>query len=214
MSTTPANKKSWITYGVFAVLILVLFFTELGTTLRGGIQQVFLKTGLKDARAPEPDVPTTAVTVSPAEQPAPAASGPPYHLTLSSLDGKTVAFNSLAGKVIFLNQWATWCPPCRAEMPSIEKLYQSVDKNKVAFVMLSLDDSPEKARKYIEQNKFTFPVYVPAGPMPSDFATEAIPTTLILAPDGRIAQRMEGMFNYDTAEFRQYLDSLARSTKR
>ncbi|GAA4415052.1 hypothetical protein GCM10023187_45210 [Nibrella viscosa] len=212
MSDTPKKSTRWLLYAMLAAFVLVLLFTELGTALRGNLQQLFLKTGVNDA--PASGVPVTAATVSPAEQPAVTASGPPYQLALSTLDGKTVSLDDLKGKVIFLNQWATWCPPCRAEMPAIEKLYQSVDKSKVAFVMLSLDENPAKARRYIEQNKFTFPVYVPAGPMPNDFTTEAIPTTLILDPDGRIAQRMEGMFNYDTAEFRQYLDSLARSAKR
>jgi thiol-disulfide isomerase/thioredoxin len=197
----PQTKKqtNWIQYVLFAGLILVLFFTELGTSVRGGIQQLLLKTGLKDA--------PTAGEPAPVSQQR-ALSGYPYQLTLTTLDGKSVQLSDLKGKVVFLNQWATWCPPCRAEMPAIEKLYQSVDKNKIAFVMLSLDEDPQKVRQVVDQKKFTFPVYVPGGQMPEAFNASAIPTTLILDSNGQIAQRIEGMANYDTDEFRQYLTSL------
>ena len=93
-------------------------------------------------------------------------------------------------------------------MPAIEKLYQSIDTSKVAFVMLSLDEDPQKVRQLVDQKKFTFPVYVPGSQLPEALTTQVIPTTLILDSNGQIAQRIEGMANYDTDEFRQYLLSL------
>ena len=199
MSTTTKKQTSLIQYLGFAGLILILFFTDLGTSILGGVQQLMLKTGIKDA---------PVASTSPADRPQTTAASYPHQLALKTLDGKPVELSSLKGKVVFLNQWATWCPPCRAEMPAIEKLFQSVDKNKVAFVMLSLDEDPQKARQLVMEKGFTFPVYVPAGPMPDTFAAQAIPTTLILDPSGQVAQRIEGMANYDTDEFRQYLSSL------
>ncbi len=198
MNATTNKRTNWIQYVGFAGLILILFFTDLGTSILGGVQQLLLKTGIKDA--------PTART-SPAGGPKTNADYP-HQLTLNTLDGTPVELSTLKGKVIFLNQWATWCPPCRAEMPAIEKLYGSVDKSKVAFVMLSLDEDPQKARQLVKQKSYTFPVYVPAGPLPDAFASQAIPTTLILDTTGQIAQRIEGMANYDTDEFRQYLTSL------
>ena len=198
MSATTNKRTNWIQYAGLAGLILILFFTDLGTSIRGGVQQLLLKTGIKDA-------PTT-ITLS-ADGPQTTADYP-HQLTLNTLDGKPVELSTLKGKVVFLNQWATWCPPCRAEMPAIEKLYQSVDTNKVAFVMLSLDEDPQKAVQLVQQKGFTFPVYVPAGLLPDAFSPQAIPTTLVLDPAGQIAQRIEGMANYDTDEFRQYLTSL------
>lgn len=200
MSATTNKRTNWIQYVVLAGLILILFFTDLGTSLRGGVQQLLLKTGINDA-------PTTSTLPTGGLQPQSSANYP-HQLTLNTLDGKPVELSTLKGKVVFLNQWATWCPPCRAEMPAIEKLYQSVDTNKVAFVMLSLDEDPQKAAQLVQQKGFTFPVYAPAGPLPDAFSSQAIPTTLILDPTGQIAQRIEGMANYDTDEFRQYLTSL------
>lgn len=199
MSIPTKKQTNWIQYIGFAGLILILFFTDLGTTIRGGIQQLLLKTGIKNA-------PTSGPSVTPPDRS--VMVGYPYQLTLQTLDGKSIQLSDLKGKVVFLNQWATWCPPCRAEMPAIEKLYQSMDKSKVAFVMLSLDEDPQKVRQLVDQKKFTFPVYVPGSQLPEAFNTQAIPTTLILDSEGKIAQRIEGMANYDTDEFRQYLLSL------
>ena len=158
--STPKKQTGWIQYVLLGVFILVLFFTDLGTTIRGGVQQLLLKTGIKDA-------PAMSEQKTPATQTQSAVGYP--QLRMTSLANESVELSDLKGKVVFLNQWATWCPPCRAEMPAIEKLYESVDKTKVAFVMLSLDEDPQKARQFVKQNNFTFPVYVPGGPMPEAF---------------------------------------------
>ncbi|MCX6216782.1 TlpA disulfide reductase family protein [Spirosoma sp.] len=199
MNTTKKKQTSWLTYILWLGVIVLLFFTDLGTSLRAGIQGLILGSGLKNAPTDQPAA---------AAKESPVASEYPYQLSLMTLDNKQVSLSELKGKVVFLNQWATWCPPCRAEMPAIERLYQSLDKQKIAFVMLSLDEDPQTVRQAIQQKGFSFPVYTPASALPDDFATQAIPTTLILTRDGQIAQRIEGMANYDTDEFRRYLLSL------
>jgi thiol-disulfide isomerase/thioredoxin len=190
------KQKQWLQNGLLVGFLLFLFFTDAGNSVMGGMQQLLLKTGIKDA-------PTETVS---------QRSGS-YSFTLRTLEGKTIQLSDLKGKVVFFNQWATWCPPCRAEMPAIESLYQSVDKSKVAFVMLSIDKDVQKVPDFVQQKGFTFPVYMPAGPIPAAFAAEVVPTTFILTPDGQIAQRIEGLANYDTDEFRNYLYSLASATR-
>ncbi|EJF11480.1 TlpA disulfide reductase family protein [Pontibacter sp. BAB1700] len=127
------------------------------------------------------------------------------------LNGKTVNFESLKGKVIFLNIWATWCPPCIAEMPNIHSLYKKMDPNKVAFVMLSVDEGGmEKVKKFVDKKKYTFPVYMPASQFPQEFYSTAIPTTFIISPEGKIVAKQEGMAEYDTEEVREFLLGLAK----
>ncbi|MBX0331870.1 TlpA family protein disulfide reductase [Pontibacter sp. HSC-14F20] len=127
------------------------------------------------------------------------------------LDGKTVAFESLKGKVIFLNIWATWCPPCIAEMPNIHSLYKKMDPNKVAFVMLSVDEGGmAKVKKFIDKKGYTFPVYIPGSQFPQEFYSTAIPTTFIISPEGKIVAKQEGMAEYDTKEVREFLLGLAK----
>ncbi|SNR51929.1 TlpA family protein disulfide reductase [Hymenobacter mucosus] len=196
------SKPSWSTtaqwLGVAAFLLVLT--TDLRTPVLGGVQRGLLATGLW-----RPELPSTSAPL-PLQ---PAAGTYPHNVPLLSLDGKTTNLRDLQGKVVLLNLWASWCPPCVAEMPSLQKLYNQVDKRKVAFVMLSLDQNPEKARRLVARKGYTFPVYFPVAGLPAAFESEAIPTTIVLGPDGQIAARHEGMADYDTPEFKQALEKLA-----
>jgi thiol-disulfide isomerase/thioredoxin len=134
-----------------------------------------------------------------------------YDFSVTDLNGKTLQMRDLKGKVIFLNLWATWCGPCRVEMPSIQKLYDSVDKENVVFVMLSLDQANQtaKIRQYVSEKQFSFPVYQPASSLPSLLRVKMIPSTFIVAPDGTVRTKKSGMANYDTDEMKQFLQELA-----
>ncbi len=143
----------------------------------------------------------------------PAAAAYPHNLPLTTLDGKAVNLSDLKGKVVFVNLWASWCPPCVAEMPGIYALYQKVDHSKVAFVMLSLDDDAAKARKFVKARGYDFPVYLRTGELPAPFNSNAIPSTVILGPDGQVAARHDGMAEYDTPEFLAALNNLAKSAR-
>jgi peroxiredoxin len=92
-----------------------------------------------------------------------------------------------------------------AEMPGIHQLYQSVNKEEVAFVMVSVDENIEKLKRFIERKGYTFPVYLPEGPLPTVYQTRSIPTTFVISPQGKIVFEEEGMANYDTEEFKQFL---------
>ncbi len=135
-----------------------------------------------------------------------------YDFTLKDLKGKKVDVKDLKGKVIFLNMWATWCGPCRIEMPSIQKLYNSVDQNKIAFIMLSLDQEGqhEKIVRYVEDKEFTFPVYQPASPLPKILRVTTIPTTFIIGPDGKVKSKKVGTANYDTEDFKKFLKEISK----
>ena len=97
-------------------------------------------------------------------------------------------------------------------MPSIQTLYNSVDKEKVAFVMLSLDQENQtrKVEQFINSKQFTFPVYLPASPLPKLLRVNTIPTTFIIGPDGKVASKKTGMANYDTEEMRLFLKELSK----
>src|SRR5690606_25467734 len=130
-----------------------------------------------------------------------------YDFSVKDLSGKKMNVKDLKGKVIFLNLWATWCGPCRVEMPSIQNLYNSVDKENVVFIMLSLDqeDQHSKIEKFITDKDFTFPVYQPASPLPKLLRVNTIPTTFIIGADGKVKSKKTGMANYDTEEMRGFL---------
>jgi thiol-disulfide isomerase/thioredoxin len=115
----------------------------------------------------------------------------------------------LKGKVIFINFWATWCPPCQAEMPSLEELYKKFAANKdVVFLFMNEDDDPEKAKTFIQKKEYSMPVSFRAGDIPSDYFTGSLPTTIILDKNGRIVFKHQGMADYDTDKFAKQLKDL------
>ena len=123
--------------------------------------------------------------------------------TVQDVNGNTINLQSLKGKKVFVNLWASWCPPCRREMPSIEKLAKSVDKSKVTFVLLSLDDHFDKAKAFAKKQQLSLPVYYPAENLPALFNVQGIPTTFIFDEGGTLFQRVDGGDNYDTEEYRK-----------
>lgn len=193
------NLLQWLPIALFAIIM----FTDLRPLVLGGIQQGLLATGFWKATVPPP----------PAAMPVVLTSGAtyPHNLPMLTLDGRLVNLSELKGKVVFVNLWASWCPPCRAEMPGIEALYTKVDKSKVAFVMLSLDDNPAKAQAFLKKKGYTLPVYFRTGVLPAPFDSNSIPSTVILGPDGQVAARHDGMADYDTPEFKASLENLANS---
>lgn len=134
-----------------------------------------------------------------------------YNFTVKDLEGKKTEFKNFQGKVIFLNLWATWCGPCRSEMPAIQKLYEGIDKEKVAFVMLSLDKDAhlEKVKAFVNSRSFTFPIYMPSGYLADQLQVPSIPTTFVITKDGVIDLKEVGMKNYNTNKFKKYLEGLA-----
>lgn len=135
-----------------------------------------------------------------------------YNFTIKDLEGNKVDFKQYQGKVVFLNLWATWCGPCRVEMPSIQELYDAMDKTKVSFVMLSLDsdENRDKIVKYIHDKKFSFPVYQPSGYLPKQLRVNSIPTTFVIGADGKIKSKKVGAANYSTDEFKEFLEGLSK----
>lgn len=195
----PRLKKIALALKPWAIFIGIFFFlkvTGLGNHVSYLTQSVLLKAGVMDVNPQGSDATEQAFS---------------YDFALKDLEGNKLDMKELKGKVIFLNLWATWCGPCRVEMPSIQNLYNSVDKDKVAFVMLSLDQEGDEAKisRFINDKGFTFPVYQPATPLPKQLRVTTIPTTFIISPDGKIKSKKVGMANYDTEEMRKFLSGLS-----
>jgi len=133
-----------------------------------------------------------------------------YNFKIKDLQGSVIDFKAFKGKTIFLNIWATWCGPCRIEMPSIQKLYDRVDKDKIVFIMLSIDrgDNFKKVVSFVKDKEYTFPVYVPKGYLTEQLQVRTIPTTFVISPEGKIVTQETGAANYDTEEFRKFLEGL------
>ena len=118
-------------------------------------------------------------------------------------NGKSVTLNDLKGKVVFINFWATWCPPCLQEMPSIHKLKQTFKGEDIVFLLVDVDNQYEQANAFMKKNNYDLPVYVANGPIPSEFVGRGIPTTVVLDRSGTMLAKIEGGRDYAAPEMLQ-----------
>lgn len=131
-----------------------------------------------------------------------------FNLKLVNDKGEQVNMEQFKGKVIFLNLWATWCPPCIAEMPGINDLFNEVKGEDIVFLMLSLDQDFEKAKKFKNKKGFDFDVYKVNGNIPAMYYSQSIPTTFVIDAKGDLALTHIGMADYNTPEFKAFLRGL------
>jgi thiol-disulfide isomerase/thioredoxin len=161
----------------------------------GWVQWLFLQTGLF---SPQPK------TDSPIIQAA------DYNLQVLDLEGNTINLNDLKGKTIFINIWATWCPPCLAEMPGIESLYQKTKQQNIAFVLISVDEDPEVVRKFVSRKKYKFPIYFLQSQLPHLYQHNSIPRTYVISPAGKLVYTHQGIAQYDSPSFHNFLLNLSK----
>ncbi len=132
-----------------------------------------------------------------------------FKMSFVDAKGKSLSLEELKGKVVFMNIWATWCGPCIAEMPSIQKLYDKFkDKEDVAFVILEAESNKDKAIKFMTNKKLDLPVYFPTGNIPSEFFRGSLPTTVIFDKKGNVAHITEGMADYSGDDIVDFLNEV------
>lgn len=139
-----------------------------------------------------------------------ALSQEAYDLDLIGFGAPSMNLSSTKGNVVFLNFWGIWCPPCRAEMPSIEKLYSSYN-DKVSFVMIALPDRRGELGNVIEflrENNYSFPAFVPDALLHPQIAPSGVPRTLLIGKNGEIAIDHVGARDWDDKKVREVVDSL------
>jgi thiol-disulfide isomerase/thioredoxin len=129
-----------------------------------------------------------------------------YDWTLMDIEGSPVSFSEFKGEVVFLSIWATWCPPCRAEMPNIQHLYEQYG-DRVSFVLASQED-PETILRFMEDQGYSMPVYRLVQNPPAKLSTSSIPTSFLISPEGKIQVRKTGAARWDGKFFTAYLDEL------
>lgn len=194
---SPLFQRFWRTarpWLVSLALVIALRYTGVLGAISYGMGAILLKTGVMNASTAAP----------------PVMHDFDYDFTLQDLQQNAVNIQNLRGKTLFINVWATWCGPCRIEMPSIEALYKDMDTSRVAFLMISVDelDNHEKVKEFITDKGFTFPVYTPVSGLPGVLQVRSIPSTFIVAPGGKIVMQESGLANYNTRRVKEFLESL------
>lgn len=194
--TAWKSIRPWI---IIIGVMVVLRYTGLLSGISYVTGSLLLKTGAMNAGIEAPVV----------------AKSFNYNFKIKDLNGTITDFKDFKGKTIFLNVWATWCGPCRIEMPSIQKLYDKVNKEEIVFIMLAVDDrkSFDKVVNFVKEKEYTFPVYVPHEFLPDQLMVRTIPTTFVVNSQGKIATQETGAANYDTEEFKSFLEGLVEKSK-
>ncbi|MCE2611529.1 TlpA family protein disulfide reductase [Flavobacteriaceae bacterium D16] len=126
--------------------------------------------------------------------------------SLKGMNGLTFRGEELRGKVVLINFWASWCPPCVAEMPSLDKLHQEFG-DQVRFLFVARDQK-DRVVSYLEKNNYDFPVYFEKGLTPKGLYNNSLPTTYILDKSGRIVLGHVGAADWYSEDTRKLLDSL------
>lgn len=130
-----------------------------------------------------------------------------YNWQLKGLNTSNINFENLKGKVIFVNFWATWCPPCIAEMPSVQAFYNDY-KDKVAFVFITSDDW-QTVEKFYKENNYDLPVHQSVTNLPKDLPeVPSIPRTFVIDKNGYIRIDKTGSADWNSDSFREHINKL------
>jgi len=176
-------KKNWGSLLFYALLALVIF----SPSAKSWLLQQAVSTGLFKAEIKKDHTDKNTAPIS---------------FSFNDASGRTVDIAELKGKVVFINFWASWCPPCRAEMPSLENLYQKLkDDNRFVFLFMNEDEDKNKAAQYLQKNQFTIPLHSISGNVPAEIFSGTLPTTVVLNKEGKVVLKHQGMAEYDSEDF-------------
>jgi peroxiredoxin len=131
--------------------------------------------------------------------------------TLPTPDGGTFTLSEHRGKVVMVNFWATWCPPCLEEMPAMERLYRQHKDARFTLVAVSVDSDPAKVTPFVDQHKLTFPIGLdPRMDLANAYAVRALPSSFIIGRDGDLAALAIGPRHWDGNAAHSLIEAMAR----
>jgi thiol-disulfide isomerase/thioredoxin len=129
-----------------------------------------------------------------------------YQWTLQDISGEKVNFGVFENKVVVLNFWATWCPPCIAEMPGFQEL-NDLYKDQVSFLFVTSDEK-KRVNQFMKDKRYTFPVYFQVSPSPEPLKSNSLPTTYIIDQQGMVVVDKVGAADWNSAKVHRILDHL------
>lgn len=189
------RKKKLLEWGVILGVISILYFTGWHKEVIGKLQQAVLVTGLIKPEVNDRDNSEMELLGE--------------DMVLETTSGERITLSHIKDKVLFINFWATWCPPCIAEMPGINELYGQTATDDVAFLMISTDEDFSKAKDFVKRKGFDFPIYKLGSAVPTVLQSRALPTTYIVGKDGKIVVKHQGMADYNNEKMKNLLTRLS-----
>lgn len=130
-----------------------------------------------------------------------------YNFTLEDLDGNKISLSDFKGKKIFINFWATWCPPCKAEMPYMEELYQETKDSDLVILAVNIGDDKKTVQEFITNNKYSFKVLLDIDAKVGQlYQASSIPTSYFIDTDGHLNDGIVGAMSLD--RMKEYVNNL------
>lgn len=186
-------RKNWSTVIMIAVLILLWVNPD----AKAWVMRQMISTGLFNSKIEEKTKESSSLV--------------PPNFSVKNEHGEIIETAQLRGKVVFINFWASWCPPCRAEFPSVQKLYDRYRSNEnMVFLTINLDDELILGKNYLQKEKFSIPFLVPDSSIPKELYSGSLPTTVILDKTGKIRMHHSGMADYSKDSFYKEIDGLLK----
>jgi peroxiredoxin len=134
---------------------------------------------------------------------------PAPDFTLPDLDGQQVSLQQYRGKVVFLNFWATWCIPCREEMPAMEQLHQTFQQQGLAILAVNLKESPDKVKAFFDQYQLSYTALLDeSGSVFRDYQVMGLPTTYLISREGTLLARGVGGRDWTRADAKDLIRAL------
>lgn len=140
----------------------------------------------------------------------PAGQAAPV-LQALDLQGKVWRLSELRGRAVVLNFWATWCPPCRAEMPTLQQLAEIYGPEKLVVLAVNVSEGPRRINQYVQASGLTLPVLLDAnGEIARQWGANVLPTTILIDAAGRPRQRLRGEVDWTGREATALIEPLLR----
>jgi peroxiredoxin len=129
--------------------------------------------------------------------------------TLTDMEGRSVTLSQYRGKVVFLNFWATWCPPCREEMPAMERLHGVFEGQDFVMLAINVEQDLAPVRAYLDKNPHSFTVLLDQqGTVQNLYRVFRFPETFLLDQEGRLVERFLGVRDWSSVEFMKRISSM------
>jgi|SRR5690554_995688 len=182
------KKRKWDIL-FFGILGLIVFVPQVRMPVMSTVQRVLARTPKELAPEQQKSIQT-------------------FDWVLTDLENKITNLSESRGKVTIINLWATWCPPCVAEMPSLQKLYDHYGEQ-LDYYFVSHED-PETVARFMKSKNYTFPVYLPVNTPPAQFHSNSLPTTYVIDKNEKIVMKEVGAHNWFSESFRKKIDELLK----
>jgi len=133
----------------------------------------------------------------------PGSKAPEF--TLKTLEGEELSLGDLRGKVVLINFWATWCPPCKEEIPLFKEVYKKYRDRGFEILAISMDSKPEPVKKFVREMDFPFPVLMDDGKVSEIYGVQGLPTSFLVNREGELVKVRLGKYKEVEEDLRDLL---------